>query len=98
MAIILKDGFDAKLFSYHKDTKWFVAEASDINFHHCYPIYDDACDVGIALHGAKATVRYYLHETIYRDEDIQVWIFHPIPEDMYKIPSCKGTEVHVLND
>jgi len=63
-------------------------------------IYDDAIDVGIALYSPNTghTITWHLHEEIMRGEDLAVWVFRPIWEDLNKHPQLKGWEVHILND
>ncbi len=88
-------------FSFDPKTGWLVAEASDFTgselFHQ---IYQDACDIGMAIVGRNGkTVRYYLAEEKRDDEgDLQVQILLPCPEDVRKVSSAAGTQIHILND
>lgn len=81
--------------------KTLVAEHSDLGNPNLYNrIYDDACDVGIALYSPKTgkTVIWYLADEIKREGDLEVWVFRPIAEHVYRHPVLAGWEVHILND
>lgn len=51
-----------------------IVEASDIGYHGCQPLYDDACDVGVALLSPKTgnIVRRYHIDTIM--VSIEMWL------------------------
>lgn len=106
MAIILDDTFsyDGALFtvSSHDDgTKTLVAEASTLGYHGPRRIYDDACDVGIAVrsHRTGRLVRFYLDsEDMDRTDDVAGWRFQPIPEDARRVPNAARTYVLIIND
>ncbi len=76
-----------------------VAEASDVGYRSPLRIYDDACDVGIAIRSRRTgrVVRFYLaHEDNDRSgEDIAGWWFKPIAEDARKL-SVKDRQIDVL--
>lgn len=89
------------VWSINKDHKTLVAEHSDLGSPQLRnQIYDDACDVGIALYSPKTgkTITWYLHEEITRDGDLEVWVFRPIHEHLHRFPQLAGWEVHILND
>ncbi|RWZ87283.1 MAG: hypothetical protein EO766_12220 [Hydrotalea sp. AMD] len=91
-------------FTYSKQSKCFVAEASDIEsdvqplFHQIYP---DTCDIGITLisHRSETEVTYFLNETFRdRENEVQYWTLLPTPESERKVPTCRGTFVRIFND
>lgn len=58
-----------------------VAEASDVGFKRVERIWDDACDVGIAIRGKQHTVRFYLDHTHNVDGDVLWWDFKVVERD-----------------
>lgn len=107
MTIILNDTFayDSSLFtvSPHSDgTKVLVAEASDLGYHGPRRIYDDACDVGVAIrsHRTGRLVRFYLdsEDRDHTGEDVAGWRFRPIAEDARRVPGAARTSVLIIND
>jgi hypothetical protein len=94
-------------FSYDSGDCVFVAEASDLSFTASRGggeamlrrIYDDACDVGIAIRGNNDVVWFYLaSEDRNRDGEIAGWRFKPVPEHVRRNPSIAVTSVLVIND
>jgi hypothetical protein len=67
-----------------------------------FRIYDDACDVGLAVKSCRTgrVVRYYLSETNRSDADGDVtdWRFLPIDEDARCDPAIARTSVTLFND
>lgn len=107
MSIILDDTFayDGAMFSVssHEDgTKVLVAEASTLGYHGPRRIYDDACDVGIAIrsHRTGRLVRFYLdsEDMDHSGEDVAGWRFRPIAEDVRRAPEASRTSVLIIND
>jgi hypothetical protein len=89
------------VWSLNKEHKTLVAEHSSLgNPRLNHYIYDDACDVGIALYSPKTghTITWYESQPVFRDGELCVWIFKPLPEDVRKHPQLEGWEVHILND
>ncbi len=88
-------------FHYDKVRKLLSAEASDFGPARegqwwLQRIYDDACDVGIAVHNKDTgrTEVFYLHDVKEDGEgDIQAWSFRPLNE---KLATVK--EVIIFND
>lgn len=79
----------------------FVAEASTLGYSGPQRIYDDACDVGIAIRSVKTgtVVRYYLaSEDALDADDTAGWRFLPIAEDERRVAACRGTTVLIIND
>lgn len=103
MALLHITPFVAKtpVWSINHEHKTLVAEHSDLGSPNLFnPIYDDACDVGIALYSPKTgkTITWSESEPVIRDGEVCVWVFTPVPEDVRKHPQLKGWEVHILND
>lgn len=64
-------------------------------------LYDDACDVGLAMLNTQTGVqtRWALKEEVKDSEgELQVTIFVPCSESVYKTPALEGWTLHVLND
>ena len=107
MAIILGDSFayPSNFFSCSTNadgTVVLVAEASDLRYNEPRQIYDDACDVGIAVRSEKTgrLVRFYLSKTDYTPdgEEIVGWYFEPIEEDKRRVANASRTKVLIIND
>lgn len=99
----IKNELDLKTFTFDKEHRMLVAEASDFGPGHRFPslmyqLYDDACDIGIAIksHLTGKTEVFAWDESQGRDNDYTggyaVWVFKPINK------LANTNEVHVLND
>lgn len=93
--------YSTALFSYRN--KKFVAEASDLAPRDRLfgQIYDDACDIGLALKSQVTgrVMTFCQVDTLTDIEgEIQVWICRLCPEDARKSHEFKNLEVHILND
>ena len=83
-----------------------VAEASDLGLrpgHVWEQLYDDACDVGIALRSHKTGVvtTWYLCEgdTVKdADGDILWWVLKPTTETVRSAPTLAAYRLKVFND
>ncbi len=88
--------------SVNSNSKTLVAEHSDMGRMPLFsPLYDDACDVGIALHNTQTgvTTRWHLLEEKKDNEgDLQVTIFAPCHETLRMHRNLQGWTLHVLND
>jgi hypothetical protein len=99
--IILNDTFalDGNQFSYQRKEGLLVAEASDVGYQRSFRIYDDACDVGIAIQGKRYLIRFYMEDVDTDNEgDLMGWKFTIISEDERKHPELKGLRVLIIND
>jgi hypothetical protein len=88
-------------FTFDASDETFTACASDLNNRHLERIYDDACDVGLAIKSAKTgvVITYYMDKTHYdREHDITHWTYKPCSEDVRKHPEAIWTEVIIFND
>lgn len=105
MSIILGDSFayPSNLFTSSRDpngTITLVAEASTLRYDLPRQIYDDACDVGIAIRSDRTgrIVRFYLTGEDTDGEDVAGWRFEPIAEDTRRVPGSGRTRVLIIND
>jgi hypothetical protein len=105
MTIILGDSqaYDSSKFTCSKDpdgTTTLVAEASDLRYNAPHRIYDDACDVGIAIRSDRTgkLVRFYLSKIDVANEDVAGWWFDPISEDARRVPGSSSVRVLIIND
>lgn len=100
MAVILNDTYAYDNARFTRSGKTLVAEASDLGYHGPRLIYDDACDVGIAVRGKFGLARFYLSDTDmdHSGEDVAGWRFAPIPEDVRRYPKLEGWSVLIIND
>jgi len=92
--------FDGSRFRIDSAEKMMTAEASELTGFHFSRLYDDACDIGIAISspytGLIAT--FYLSKTDADNEDTYGWNFLPCVEDLRKNPTLEGWKVLVIND
>lgn len=79
-----------------------IGEASDIGFRGLERLYDDACDVGLALVNPRTgnTTRWYLQQEIRcaRENELLGWMLRPTPETVQKQPELKGYQFNLVND
>lgn len=77
-----------------------VTEASDLGLRGFQPLYDDACDVGIALrsHRTGAVTRWHLAEEHVRDGDITHWTLRPTTESVRQQPQIQHYKLTIYND
>lgn len=104
MAIILTDSaaYPAKAFSVSRSDGFvtLVAEASDLGFRGSRRIYDDACDVGVAVRSERTgqTVRFYEKDQDVREGHVCGWWFEPIPEDVRRGRVPANARILIIND
>jgi hypothetical protein len=88
--------------SHSKKNTLLVTEASDIGFRGLERLYDDACDVGIALRNPLSgnVTRWALKEVIRdtRENEILGWMLIPTPESIRKQPELKEYQLNIVND
>ena len=83
--------------------KVLLTEASDLGMRPGQTwdqLYDDACDIGIALksHKTGAVTHWFLAETVIYEGEARAWILKPVMESVRKHPQLAGFELRVLND
>jgi hypothetical protein len=88
-------------FGFNPQTGVIYAEASDFNgINLRSQIYDDACDVGLAIQSSVTgvVITYHLSQEETKDGEVTAWKYLPVPEDVRKHPECAGTSVTIFND
>lgn len=98
--------FASSLFTYNRETKTYIAEASTLQGPTSAgaffgQIYDDACDVGLRMaspHPAGKATFYLDQEHEDNEGDTTHWTFKPTSETLRRIPALNGVTVTVLND
>ena len=102
MSIILNTtsaaGFRHDQFDWDPKGRILIAEASTIGYDMPRRIYDDACDVGIAIQGKRHALRFYEASRDIHGEDIGGWRFKLIPEDARAFPQLADITVLIIND
>jgi hypothetical protein len=88
--------------SHSEKNALLVTEASDIGFRGLERLYDDACDVGIALRNPRSgnVTRWVLKEEVRdpRENEILGWMLVPTPESIRKQPELKDYQLNIAND
>jgi hypothetical protein len=94
--------FRSGLFMIHRDVRCVSADASEIGYRDCGPLYSDAADVGIAIererHRRCRVARFYLQKTCVRNGEILWWHFLPCTETVRACPDLSGWGVRIFND
>lgn len=86
-------------FTWDPHARRLSAEASDLQLRRFERLYDDACDIGIAIAGAAGTLTFYLAETDTDGEgDITFWRLAPTPETLRRKPDLRDLRVIIFND
>jgi hypothetical protein len=87
-------------FSVHLSDKLMIAEASNLTGKLMGQMYDDACDVGMAIHKDKTSKEseWNLVKTDEDNEDVFGWNFEPTAESIRKFPNLRGWTVLIIND
>ncbi len=79
-----------------------IGEASDIGFRGVSRLYDDACDVGLALRNPRTgnVTRWFLITEMRdpRENEILGWSFGPAPETVRKHPELATYQFNLVND
>lgn len=93
--------YHAKYFHHIKDEKKLVSEYSDLQLKDFHQLYDDACDVGIALYNPKTgsvTRWYWADDERDREGDIMLSKLLPCKESIRKYPALEGYTMIIFND
>jgi hypothetical protein len=101
MTILSGKTYDITLFSWEKEKRRFVAEASDLQLKDFDRIYEDESDIGIRIKrpSTGVIVAWFVAKTIRDGEgDTHAWVLHPIAEHAQQYPKLLGVEVVILND
>lgn len=101
MTALRFESYDIANFTWDAHRRTFSAEASDLQLNQFDRLYDDACDVGLAI-GNPDTGRvatFYLAETDTDGEgDIRFWRLLPTAEALRLAPGLRGARVIIFND
>lgn len=90
-----------KSFTHNKQGRKFIAEMSDLGGITFLPLYDDACDVGLAMASTKTRnmSRWHVAEEQRDGEaEITAWILHPTPQTVTYFPALAGYQMIIFND
>lgn len=83
--------FNWRQFTWHKETKAFVVEISELRS------WNPGSSIRIM--GKKEAVLYRFDKTLYGpDDEIQGWELVPSSGELKRVPGCVGTKVVVFND
>jgi hypothetical protein len=79
-----------------------IGEASDLGYRGTGQLYDDACDVGLALVNPRTgnVTRWGLKEEVRcpREGELLGWMFVPTPETVRKQPELRDYQFNLVND
>jgi len=95
--------YSTDYFSHNKNEKKLVSEYSDLRLRQFHRLYDDACDVGLALYNPKtgSVTRWYLDNDEYTsgpDRELVCSNLKPCDESIRKYPALKGYQMIIFND
>ena len=97
--------YNIKRFTHNAEAKLLVTEASDLNWmpgtDDFKQLYDDACDIGIALSNPRTgstTYWYYVAEVRNSEGELTHWVLQPTNESCRKHPGVQCYTMHILND
>lgn len=88
--------------SHNVQRSLLVGEASDLQLRSLERLYDDACDVGLALRNPRTgNVTRWALLTEVRDpwgDELLGWMLAPTPETIRKQPELQGYQLNIIND
>lgn len=89
------------VFTHNRPAKKFIAEMSDLGNINFLPLYDDACDTGLAMVNPKTRnmTRWHVAETLRDDDnDVTEWVLHPTAQTERFFPKLTGYRMIIFND
>jgi hypothetical protein len=92
---------NSDLFTHEPIAKLLTAETSDLGHAVFQQLYDDACDIGIALRSAVTgnISRWYLEQELYdREHEMIGWKLRPTDASVRKEPLLSGYSMTIYND
>lgn len=103
MKIRLNSPVSLDKFTHNKETRSFVADASDLgNFNIFQRIYDDAADVGFMVcnPNTNTTILVTLFQELadYENNEVCGWEFTPCEDDVRKYPLLRNYKFIIYND
>jgi hypothetical protein len=94
--------YSSESLSHSANKALLIGDASDIGFRGLERLYDDACDVGLALRNPLTgnATRWYLKREIRdpRENELLGWMLAPTPETVRKQPELKDYQFNLAND
>lgn len=96
--------YDIGRFAHNPGEKTLAIEASDLNWMPGYtdfvPLYDDACDVGIAVVNSRTCIitHWYLVNECVVGGDLVHWNLKPTNESCRKHPGVQNYTMRIYND
>ena len=88
--------------SHNAHRSLLVCEASDLGLRGLERLYDDACDVGLALRNPRTgnVTRWSLLTEIRdpRENELLGWMLAPTFETLNKQPELRGYQLNIVND
>ena len=96
--------YNVNRFTHNAEAKLIFTEASDLNWVAGYtdfkPLYDDACDVGLALFNPRtnSTTYWYFVAEVAEHGGLTHWILQPTIESCREHPGVQCYTMHILND
>lgn len=82
------------LFTWNKDKKWMIGEASDIRGFSPNDPY-----INVQSTRTNKIVKFLHYDTITDGEgEVGCWIYKPAQSAINKDPKIKSVELHILND
>jgi hypothetical protein len=95
--------WNSAMFTHDKAKKALTAELSTLGYLRFENLYDDACDVGIAIrnHKINSMTMWMLVDTIdtiERDGEVLGWNLLPAPGEEIRCPALKGYKMVIFND
>ncbi|NBR07289.1 MAG: hypothetical protein EBT92_16205 [Planctomycetes bacterium] len=103
MKLRLNSPISLEQFTHNKDSRSFVADASDFgNFNFFQRIYDDAADVGFTIcnpkSGRSILVTLFQELADYENNEVHGWEFTPSEHDVRLYPLLKNYKFVIFND
>lgn len=94
--------YSSETLSHNANKGLLIGEASDLGFRGMEPLYDDACDVGLALVNPRSgnVTRWYLKEEVrdLREGELLGWMLLPTTESIRKQPELRDYQFNLVND
>jgi hypothetical protein len=92
---------NSALFTHNPKAKTLTAEHSDLGSPAFVRMYDDACDVGLALRNKLTgnVTRWVLaNEERDGEGELTGWVLHPAPESLRANAALLGYKIVIFND
>lgn len=92
--------YSSQSLSHSAQKTLLIGEASELGYRGMGQLYDDACDVGIALVNPRTgnVTRWFLKEEVVSRGEILGWMFLPTSETVRKNPTLATYQFNLAND